>query len=60
MPSLNLILKLKNNMSPADFLYVLVKRSFFQNMNWKKIWCHLNTLKPGPELTKTEAVCQPD
>ena len=24
------------------------------------MWHHLNTLKPGPELTKTEVVCQPD
>ena len=60
MSSLNLILKLKNNMPPADFWYVLVKRSFFQNMKGKKIWRHLNTLKPGPELSKIEAVCQPD
>ena len=26
----------------------------------KKKWHHLNTLKPGPELTKIEAVCQSD
>ena len=60
MSSLNSILKLKNNMPPVDFWYVLVKRSFFQNMKRKKIWHHLNTLKPGPELSKIEAVCQPD
>ena len=47
-------------MPPVDFWYVLVKRSFFQNMKRKKIWHHLNTLKPGPELSKIEAVCQPD
>ena len=44
---------------------MLVKRSFIQNMKGEGGgggggWCHLNTLKPGPELTKTEAVCQPD
>ena len=54
-----MIFKLKNNMSPADFRYVLVKRFFFQNMK-EKIWHHLNILKSGPESTKIEAVCQLD
>ena len=47
--SLNLIFKLKNTMSLVDFLYVLLKRSLFQNMKKKKKWHHVNTLKPGPE-----------
>ena len=47
-------------MSPADFWYVLVKRSFFQNMKNKKLWLHLNTLKPGPESIKINTVCQPN
>ena len=46
--SLNFIFKLKNTMSLVDF-YVLLKRSLFQNMKEKKIWHHLDTLKPGPE-----------
>ena len=47
-------------MPPADFLYVLVKRPFFQNMKNKKLWLHLNTLIPGPEFIKINVVCQPD
>ena len=47
-------------MSPADFWYVLVKESFFQNMKNKKLWLHLNTLKPGPESIKINIVCQPN
>ena len=47
-------------MSPADFLYVLVKRSFFQNMKNKKLGLHLKTLKPGPETIKINVVRQPN
>ena len=59
MSSLNLIFKLSNNMSPANFRYVLLKRSFFQNMK-EKILHHLNTLKPRPELTKTKVISKHD
>ena len=47
-------------MSPADFWYVLIKESYFQNMKNKKLWLHLNTPKPGPESIKINVVCQPN
>ena len=47
-------------MSPADSWYVLVKRSFFQNIKNKHIWVHLNALKPGPKSIKIDIVRQPN
>ena len=59
MSSSNLIFKPNNNMSPADFWYVLVKRSFFQIMK-KKLRLHVKTLTPGPESIKINVVHQPN
>ena len=60
MPSLNLIFKLKNDMSTADFFDICLLKVLLSEYEGKKIWRHLNTLKPGAESTKTETVLEPD
>ena len=46
-------------MSPSDFSCVIQKVLLLEYEE-QKMWLHLNTLKPGPESIKINAVSQPN